>query len=141
MLRVGVDEAQLRLPISLAALSGNGSFTSYGDLFRDKCEAEYSFADWVLDQGLAISGLGAAKDQWEEGHRLAALWIVMLNLVVFFLLLHWLVRCVQQGNCYRLCSPSSVEERETLTEDAAATESAADTAADTRGADKGIIKI
>ena len=52
----------------------------------------YSFTDWVLDRAYVISGLGTAKGEWAEGNRLAALWIVMPNLVVLLLVLHWLTR-------------------------------------------------
>ena len=71
MLRVGVNEAELSLPMSLAALSGNGSFTSYADLFRDKCAVEYSFSEWVLDRAFVISGIATAHEEWEGVNRLS----------------------------------------------------------------------
>ncbi|KAL1528440.1 hypothetical protein AB1Y20_009787 [Prymnesium parvum] len=118
MARVNVKEEQLRLPMSLAALSGNGSFVSFSDLFRDKCQSDYWFQNAVLLNANFIPGFGAAKVKWEEGNTTAALLIVLATIAVALIMLFCLARCVRRGNCYKLCSPSSVEEREALNDDA-----------------------
>mmetsp|Transcript_36627 Transcript_36627/g.85555 ORF Transcript_36627/g.85555 Transcript_36627/m.85555 type:complete len:307 (-) Transcript_36627:917-1837(-) len=48
MASVRVVEEQLHLPVSLSALSGNGSFTEYAQLFRHKCGFDYY--QWMIAQ-------------------------------------------------------------------------------------------
>eukprot|EP00326_Haptolina_ericina_P024561 CAMPEP_0181180202 /NCGR_PEP_ID=MMETSP1096-20121128/6670_1 /TAXON_ID=156174 ORGANISM="Chrysochromulina ericina, Strain CCMP281" /NCGR_SAMPLE_ID=MMETSP1096 /ASSEMBLY_ACC=CAM_ASM_000453 /LENGTH=239 /DNA_ID=CAMNT_0023268607 /DNA_START=45 /DNA_END=764 /DNA_ORIENTATION=- len=119
MLRVKVKEEQLNLPISLAALSGNGSFSSYNQLYREKCSAEYSWGDYIIDRAWYYTGVESAQAQWEQGNQVAAAWILAPNLLLLLIIGHCVVTCARRGYCYRWCSPSSEEERESLNDDGA----------------------
>jgi len=115
MASVSVSEAQLNLPVSLSALSGNGSFHSYFDLFRDKCGFDYY--EWALEKAKRLSGITYAEDQWEQGNHLTALVVVSMNALLLCCVLFAAMRCVRRGYCYRMCSPSSHEERAGLKDD------------------------
>jgi len=100
--------------MSLSALSGNGSFTSYGSFFRAKCDSDYELLAELVDSARSISGLDFAEDEWEAGHRLTAVAILAANVAMVLLACRMLVAFVRQGYCYRACSPSSHEERRGL---------------------------
>jgi hypothetical protein len=58
---VAVDESQLHLPMSLLALSGNGSFAQYSDFFRARCGVEYQLWEGLMDSAMSLSGMDYAQ--------------------------------------------------------------------------------
>lgn len=56
--------------------------------------------------------------------RSAAMLVLLPTVVFVLVILRICVLCVRRGVCYRLCSPSTVDEREMLTEEDPATEMA-----------------
>lgn len=111
MASVRVEEAQLNLPLSLGALSGNHSWHRYDRFFRSKCGVEYQLWDELVEQAMSLSGGYYAEDQWAAGNKAVALSILAANVAMVLLACGILLRFVQRGHCYRLCSPSSAEER------------------------------
>jgi hypothetical protein len=58
---VGVDEAQLNLPMPVVAISGNGSFGEYAAFFRARCGVEYQMWAGLVDSVLSLSGMDYAQ--------------------------------------------------------------------------------
>lgn len=108
---VSVEESQLKLPMSLSTLSGNGSFTDYRGFFRARCRLEYELWQGLMDSALSLPGMDYAQDQWAAGHKATALAVLGANLTFLCLLGASIFRLVRRGHCYRFCSPSSAEER------------------------------
>ena len=113
MQRVHVVEEQLHLAMSLSVLSGNGSFDEYEDLFKDKCQRTFAYA-WLVDSIYDYTGASYAYDEWNENTwtgEAIAITIAVANLVALACCCAALYTCVKRGYCYRICSPSSKEER------------------------------
>jgi len=111
-----VNAISLDLPMGLRQISGNGSYTSYAELFYDKCGIEYTWA-WVWNDLYYYSGFDYAQQKWVEGGvgSAVAIGILCVDIFVLVCLLAWMVRCVRQGCCFWLCMRASALEQTSLT--------------------------
>ena len=95
------------MPIDIATISGNGTYTQFRTLFEHKCGVEYVWSTWIVEEVGLVTGYELAKEEWRKGGALgkaAAIGILVANLVVLSILLialYCLGRCIRQGKCYR----------------------------------------
>jgi len=116
MHQANVDHASLRLPMGLRQISGNGSYTSYADLFFDKCGVKFQ-REWVWNI-YHYSGLNYASKAWQDGTKTGkalaiAIWCV--DGLALLCLLLCVVRSIRKGHCFWLCIKTSAQEKTGLT--------------------------
>jgi len=117
MHRAKVDHTSLDLPMGLRQISGNGSYTSFSDLFFDKCGVGYEWA-WVWEDLYHYSGLHYAAMRYSEdgaAGKVFALVILVADVLILLCLVACLGRCIQKGHCFWLCLKMSGEEKASLT--------------------------
>lgn len=113
MARVEVNESLLHLPISLSALSGNGSRSRFELFYCDRCADDMSSCS-IVDSLKSLTGAYRLEDELENGNYAIAASVALINLVAVCCVGLTLLRCIRRGICYRMCSKSTHEEREVL---------------------------